>query len=261
MRLYVVSDLHLEFPDAEPLARPTAFDYDVLVLAGDIDLGTRGFEHFVGWNDKPVLYLAGTHEFYGEVLPALLQAFRDLGPAAGKRRAFFLERDEVVVDGVRFLGTTLWTDFRLYGDDSREAAIVTAASCMNDYLRIGIAPANEGWGFVPLGPADTASLFEQSVDWLEQRLAAPSEVPTVVITHHLPAWESVPERARGDLLSSAYASDLSWLIERYQPALWIHGHMHAACDYMIGATRVVCNPRGYPGQKGTGFRPDFVVEV
>ncbi len=88
--------------------------------------------------------------------------------------------------------------------------------------------------------------FGKSSAWLERRLAEPFDGPTVVVTHHLSAWGSVSTRHRDDLVTAAFASDLAPLVERYQPALWIHGQTPQACDYLIGQTRIVCNPRGYP---------------
>jgi Icc-related predicted phosphoesterase len=82
------------------------------------------------------------------------------------------------------------------------------------------------------------------------------------VSHHLPSWESVAERYRGDKLSAAFASNLDAIIEREQPRLWIHGHTHDGFDYMIGETRVLCNPCGYPDDRDNpGFDLRMVVEV
>lgn len=83
-----------------------------------------------------------------------------------------------------------------------------------------------------------------------------------MVTHHAPSLRSVPTEWRDDLMSAAYASNLDWLVEESGAALWVHGHIHSSADYMIGRTRVVCNPRGYwPDQPNPAFRPDLVVEV
>ncbi len=93
---------------------------------------------------------------------------------------------------------------------------------------------------------------------LEQAFAG----PTVVITHHLPALKSIAPRYANDPLNPAFASRLEGVIVRYQPTLWIHGHTHDRCDYELFRTRVVCNPRGYPGEYSrAGFKSDFTVVV
>jgi len=252
MKLAIFSDLHIEF--GQPWELPAELDYDVLVLAGDIDKGTRGLDRFAHW-PKPVVYVMGNHEAYGQVLPVLLRKFRQ----ARTSSVHFLENSSAELGGVRFLGTTLWTDFALFGPDREDDAMAAAEQCMSDYRVISVA--RDGPTKVPLSAYDTQRFFEKSSAWIERTLAEPFDGPTVVVTHHLPAWGSVATPHLDDLVSAAYASDLSSLIERYQPDLWIHGHTHTACDYKIGRTRVVCNPRGYPGEADTGFRPDLVVEI
>ena len=76
----------------------------------------------------------------------------------------------------------------------------------------------------------------------------------VVVTHHLPSFQSIPERFRGESLNGAYASELFEDIMETQPDIWCHGHTHGSSDYMIGNTRILCNPRGYHGHE---LNPDF----
>jgi Icc-related predicted phosphoesterase len=105
-------------------------------------------------------------------------------------------------------------------------------------------------------------LHDASRTWLVRQLEQAFDGPTVVITHHLPALKSIAPRYANDPLNPAFASRLEDMIERYQPTLWIHGHTHEPCDYELSRTRVVCNPRGYPGEYGHGgFKPDLTVVV
>jgi Icc-related predicted phosphoesterase len=85
-------------------------------------------------------------------------------------------------------------------------------------------------------------------------------IKTVVVTHHLPHARSIPSRFHDDLLNAAYASDLSDVIESGRPALWVHGHTHDSCDYQVGDTRIVCNPRGYDDEN-MRFDPALTVQV
>jgi calcineurin-like phosphoesterase family protein len=167
-----------------------------------------------------------------------------------------LDNNEAIIDGVRFLGSTLWTDFKLFGELKRFECL-TEARWLNDFRLI-----NTGNGDV-FSPRDSADLFEQSVEWLTRSLDKPFEGKTVVISHHLPSFVSVAERYKNDLLSACFSSNLDHLFGKMD--LWIHGHTHDSCDYVKNGTRVVCNPRGYcryPGtQENLQFNPKLVVEI
>lgn len=256
MKILVASDIHLEF--GEPWEPPDV-GYDVLVLTGDIHVGTKGFKRFRGWMDRPMIYVAGNHEYYGQNMPATIRSLRGLGAEGGRALSFFLEQSTTEIDGVRFLGCTLWTDFEVFGCDRRDEAMAVAVRSMRDYWKIYIA--KDGPTKVLLSPHDTLRFHEQSRDWLARELAKPFDGPTVILTHHAPSMKSIAPRFRGDLMTAAFASNLEAMIEEFQPAAWIHGHTHVACDYHIGATRVVGNPRGYPGETFVGYRPRLVVEI
>ena len=96
-------------------------------------------------------------------------------------------------------------------------------------------------------PVDAQKLHNESLAFLEDAFAEPFDGPTVVVTHHAPSRLSIHKDFGGDRLNAAFASELDSLIARWQPHLWIHGHVHRSCDYSTGKTRVVCNPRGYDG--------------
>ena len=165
----------------------------------------------------------------------------------------FLENDSVVIDGVRFLGATLWTDYRIEGHP--ELAMFHARERMNDY-RLIAKQRNPWQRFVP----ETAfRMHQQSRRFIDTALKA-DPIKTVVVTHHLPHAKSIPSRFKGDLLNAAYASDLSDVIETGRPALWVHGHTHDSCDYQVGSTRIVCNPRGYEDEN-IAFDPALVVRM
>jgi predicted phosphodiesterase len=247
LRVRILSDLHLEFADF----RPPEVKADVVVLAGDIHVGTRG----IAWArealpDVPVLYVLGNHEFYKGATPRLLDKVREEALGSNVR---ILERDTVILDGVRFLGATMWTDMALVGDVP--VGMAAAAATMADFKLIRVSPK-----YRRLRPEDTVTFHHQARRWLEDELAT-TKGPRVVVTHHAPLPESLHPAYRADRGNAAYASDLRGLIERAQPNLWIHGHVHHAHDYRVGGTRVVCNPRGYPGEMAEGFRPDLVVTV
>jgi predicted phosphodiesterase len=251
MKIRVLSDLHLEFQHWNPPAVPA----DVVVLAGDIDVGISG----VVWGRQvfpgsPIIYVPGNHEYYGSELGAMLAKMRR---AAAQHDVHLLDGNAVLINGVRFIGATLWTDFALYGSAPKhiDRAMAIAAHGMVDY-RIIRMPSGR-----MLRPADTLNIHQQQITWLAQQLAEPSTHPTVVITHHLPQPLSVHAKYEGDELNPSFASDLSRLV-REPVLLWIHGHTHESMDYMVNGTRVVCNPRGYlPQEPNAAFDGSLVVEV
>ena len=83
----------------------------------------------------------------------------------------------------------------------------------------------------------------------------------VVITHHAPSRRSIRRWFQDDPLNPAFASDLDRLIERYQPALWVHGHMHDPADERLGKTRLVANPVGYAHERKRGFDPTLCINL
>jgi hypothetical protein len=247
MRLHVVSDLHAGFGAFDP----PETDADVLVLPGDVDVGVRGIELAKEWaRGRPVLYVAGNHEFYGQAIPRHLRKLEEAATGSAVR---FMENREVVLGGVRFLGCALWTDFELFGQRAVSAA--AAQGVMNDFRQIRVEPE-----YRRLTPNDVMAMHQHSLRWLRERLDAPFAGPTVIVTHAAPSLRSVRPVHRHDHVTAAFASDLEWMMDG-RAVLWIHGHTHFCCDYELGGTRVVANQRGYPGEDTGAFDPAFVVEV
>ena len=249
MKLHVLSDLHLRYGAVEV----PACGADIVVLAGDIDRGAKGVDwahtQFPG---QRVLYVLGNHEFYDADYEAVLDRCRS---EARSLDIALLESDEAVIEGVRFLGTTLWTDFELEGPSFPAALAMRAANQqMSDFKCIRYRGGM-------LSAEATRALHMDARRWLDDRLAEPFNGKTVVVTHHLPHRASIHRQFHGDRLNPAFASHLSWLV-RAPVNLWIHGHTHCSFDYDTGGTRVVCNPRGYgPSDLNPEFDPVLTVET
>lgn len=250
MRIQILSDVHLEFSMLEPVATPA----DVVVLAGDIGKGAQGIEWARGaYPDKRIVYVPGNHEYYGKQRQEALAMMRI---TARECDVHLLDDDELVIDGVRFLGCTLWTDFRLFGEAKQQMAMLNGQHYLNDFRVIHEGDRGH------FSPAHSIELHEKSLAWLEGRLDIPFDGKTVVVTHHLPSARSVVERFERNILSACFASELDRLFGKMD--LWIHGHTHDNLDYEVNGTRVVCNPRGYVTYRGAEnfeFNPELTVEV
>ncbi|MCG6658959.1 metallo-dependent phosphatase [Halomonas campisalis] len=253
MRLRILSDLHLEhFELGRELPEVAA---DVVILAGDIHAGTLGLEwaaeRFAG---TPVVYVPGNHEFYGTCMPVLR---RELEAEAARLGIHLLDNRSLTLGGVRFLGTTLWTDFALYADAPEHDPLLTEAKALGLMPDFRIIEQPQGEVFTP---GESRRLHAEALSWLETELARPFPGPCVVISHHAPLADCIPPGYRGDTLSPAFASHLPQLMGRM--AMWIHGHVHEPVDLDVGGTRVIANPGGYPDEFDPPlFTPDLVIEL
>lgn len=254
MKLHILSDLHLsvsafEAPETEA---------DVIILAGDIARPKEA----IAWAQqfsKPVIYVPGNHEFYGSSISATVYELKRLCAA---ENIHVLHNDALEMEGVRFLGATLWTDFQLFGEtgEQRDFAIDMASLMLRDFSRIYMNDSLESL-FTP----DEAMLqFQQHASWLNTQLDKPFSGQTVVITHHSPSIKSIHPRFVSSPLNTCFVSDAEWLVDGQRADLWVHGHTHDSFDYEVNGTRVVCNPRGYCTDdviENPDFDPALVIEV
>lgn len=270
MKIAALSDLHLEFASFVP---PEDLEADVVVLAGDIAVPGNAVMPWAwrqrAFQGKTVIHVAGNHEFYG----------REYGyerwnmlKEASRAGIHHLHMGSLVVEGVRFLGCTLWTDFQLGIYEGGRQVVDQAramAECqryMADYALINFAEERQGAlsrTHRSLLPSDTLAMHLQERSWLEAALEEPFEGPTVVVTHHAPHRNSLAARYRGDWISCGFVSDLPEDLFSV-PVLWIHGHTHTRFDYRVGDCRVVCNPRGYRRPHGdfeADFDPRLILDV
>ena len=252
MRIHFASDLHLEylnkrFPDYIRVDRLYTPFADLLILAGDIHVGTQMVDHFGRW-PHPVLYVPGNHEFYDAAIEPQIAKIR---AAAENTALVVLAQDEFIDQGIRFLGCTLWTDYQLMGTGGRQLASMLACEArIADHRKImGIQKVGQGFS--------AQQAYERHLEeraWLAKKLDEPFEGKTVVITHHAPSRGSVHPRFRGDPCNAAFVSDLDELVMRAE--LWIHGHVHDSFDYMVGSCRVLTNPGSYATTLGKVKSPE-----
>jgi predicted phosphodiesterase len=251
LKIHILSDLHTE----HVAYQRHQVDCDVVVFAGDVASGAKGLQRMR--QDYPVqeiIYVPGNHEFYRLDRVKALAGMRVIAKSLG---IHLLDNDELILGSTRFLGSTLWTDFELFGVDEKPYAMQEGRYYLNDFKLI-----QEGDKLFT--PQRSIELHRESVTWLEQQLnrEVAGVKATVVVTHHLPSMSSVSSRYRNSLLSACFASNLNHLLGKSQ--LWIHGHTHDSFDYELNGTRVICNPHGYQtfnGIENSDFDPLKVVEV
>ncbi|NYT65575.1 metallophosphoesterase [Alcaligenaceae bacterium] len=252
-KLHILSDLHLS---RGGLSIPDT-DADIVILAGDIARPTEA----IAWArsfQQPVLYVPGNHEFYGNSLSATVQQLRT---QTQDSNIHILDNNALVLNGIRFLGSTLWGDFNLYGTGAqRDNAIEQVLGFILDFSRIQ-SDLHPGSSF---SPQEFEALFHRNRQWLKQQLDDEFYGPTVVITHHAPSLSSVHPRFKDSPINTCFVSNSEDLLGVDKVALWIHGHTHDSFDYQVKGTRVVCNPRGYMKDgvpENPAFKPDFVVPI
>jgi 3',5'-cyclic AMP phosphodiesterase CpdA len=247
MRIKLVSDLHLEFDDHLTVEWTGE---DVLVVAGDLSPDPQQAAEWLARYRAAadvragrlirVVVCLGNHDYYGD--RSMAETDRVWAADMGDGVDVLID-SSVVIDGVRFHGATMWTDFT--GD---ERAMV--------------------WGIADFQCIPGGTLYElrrrhqRSRTHLALALGESAE-PVVVVTHHLPTWDSVAPQYRGSDVQGGFAStDLGGLVG--QAALWFHGHTHTCVDTVVEGTRVVCNPRGYCEDgppENPQFDPGLIVEL
>lgn len=260
MKINVISDLHLEFDDLE---LPGG---DVLILSGDVceaknikadqydpngimfdfERANRRPDRYIRFfkeecsKYRHVLYVMGNHEHYGfrydKTYSQLLVNMPD--------NVRLLEQETTEIDGVVFMGATLWTDCNK-GDP---ITMMQLRSSMNDYRIVQNYYKDKGQYF-KLTPEFTYKVHRDTVAYFKEELAKHQDRKVVVITHHSPSKQSIKPKYQGDYhMNGGYSSDLEqFILDHPQIKAWTHGHTHDTFDYQIGQCRVICNPRGYVG--------------
>lgn len=276
MKIQIISDIHLEYHSFGQTSSPilgdsseyqlAMTDADVIALAGDIGVGNKG----IMWAGrqaealgKEVIYIAGNHEFYrheySNALATMQMTARNYG-------VHFLENSEIVIQGVRFLGCTLWTNYRAYGDERKSMYELWRG--LADFSEIRVYPdgvfssgsqAEVGPDYRHMRPEDQIKLFERSLSWLKEKLSAQYDGKTVVVTHHGPSPACQHPAFSMSAESAAFWSDIDDVVGLAD--LWIYGHTHACLDEVVNGTRIVANQLGYPRERVDGFKQDKVVEI
>lgn len=249
MKIHLLSDVHLEFA---PYLRPFP-QADVLVLAGDVcsagSLGLKDkyaiqafFQNAFETYDH-ILWVFGNHEYYRSELETAEQVLFDFVGSEfpeHRHKLVNLNCSTVIIDGIKFIGATLWTDYLRHDP----LCMIDCTQSMADYRVIKMPGEDRR-----INAADLYHLHEKHKRFIVDELELAEDMKTFVVTHHAPSYQSIHPRYKGDLLNGGFCSDLEYIMLKYKPAFWVHGHVHDEFDYIVESTRVVCNPVGYPGEK------------
>jgi Icc-related predicted phosphoesterase len=256
MLLHIFSDLHMDVRGWQP----PELGADVYLVAGDLYDDGR---HSARWcaslaqrTGKRVLFTPGNHDFYGARIGARLKEMDAICRSGG---VTLLQNRNVVIDGIRFVGTTLWTDFMLDGAGYHTLARHAARQMIHDFTGI-FTGDGRGQG-ASLTPEYTERMHRRALRALERGLEDAYEEPVVVMTHHAPSQQSISERYARSGLNPAFASNLDNLVGWSNAKLYVHGHLHENCDFVLGSTRVVCNPRGHHSALNSTFNEGLLVDT
>lgn len=260
MKIALASDVHLEFGPLRDIKNEESAR--VLVLSGDVlvaedlyryslreDTRVNDFFDEVTYEFQDVIYIMGNHEHYHGDFAKTHGIIKNY--LSKYKNVHFLEKETVEIDDTIFFGATLWTNM----NRSNPEVLLQIRHEMNDYnVKNSNKPVSfrdsEGQFHTRIGkltPEDTVEEHNATMEALAQVLKNNSSKRFIVVGHHAPSKQSVkPEYEFDFIINSAYSSDLSeFILDNPQIKLWTHGHTHEDYDYMIGSTRVVCNPRGY----------------
>ena len=272
VKIQLLSDLHLETqPEFQATPAPAA---DLLVLAGDVgsyqrnsrlpgdDFGLERFSPALGTWPVPVLYVPGNHEYdnldFDETHARLRSTCQRLGIT-------WLEREVLVREGVRFVGTTLWSNFDAIADQPQEP--VTGEVERLKLRHKGLRAANYYLEKMGGTRFDRPFLAEQWRDlalkcqrWLADALAQPFDGKTVVVTHFAPSLRSADPRYGVTPGTAGFCNSLQPLMAKVD--VWLHGHLHCQHDYVEAGCRVVANTLGYAKRgEQAEFNPTFVLDL
>lgn len=258
-----ISDIHLE---ACSYRIHTSDDEanTILVIAGDLCLVDKKkiLSDFFIENSarfKYIVYIAGNHEHWGSSLIRVPNKLRELIANLNLGNVFYLQNESVVLDGIAFIGATLWTDIR------NPVIEMQIGQVMNDFRRIRTGTDADPYAR-KFRVFDATMEFHKSKQYIFDEITKQKQAgnKVYVVTHHAPSAKSICPKYQDDVANPAYYSDLDYEIEMAAPDVWQHGHVHWAFDYNIGSCRVICNPKGYEDMKHieyTNYIPAKVIEV
>ena len=240
MKIQLISDTHLRTENSFSVLNVGA---DVLVIAGDLasspKVATEWLTGFRRRTDMPVVYVLGNHEYYGLNLYTAVDAYREA--VAKIEDVHLLEKQHVEIEGVNFLGTTLWSDL------SDPIAALAVQMSLADYEFIEREPGKY------VQASDTHAEYLLAVNWLKEQLAKYRTEKNVVVTHHAPCWACrntyYDYNINNRLVAQGFCNRLDTLIYQHDISVWLYGHTHRSKCFRTGGVSVVSNQVGLEHEK------------
>lgn len=255
MQIRFITDIHWESGSLK--LQKTEADKDrILIIAGDLAPSHLVIEALqeLAPGFKSVVYVPGNHEFEGVNISNAMTDLNCQLLDVGLDNVHLLPCEYAIIDGVRFVGATLWSDF----NNSDWFAIHAAKDKVSDFEFIKI-----GHNERKFHPNDAIELHHQHKKFIEDVCNIPFNGQTVVITHHAPSFKSMDLiwETRLGVVKYIFASNMENIVVYSGAKYWLHGHIHSSKDYMLGDTRVICNPRGNGVWENKQFNPNYILEV
>jgi len=261
MKIRILSDLHLIENRHYPFR---LYDKDTFtVICGDISGSIQKTSQWLDQNIHNGLFIGGNHMFYAEpdlTIEQIEKIYAKKYPL--ENSVSFLNNQFKIIDGIVFVGCTLWADFKLFGAQAvRFYKHCALFSKIKDDFRYGQVLQNGK--VVPLSPEYCVNAFQKSVAYIGHICEKYSNKPIVVLTHHAPSILSIDKPfLKADITPSCASNLDKFILNHPNIKLWCHGHIHSFKDYHIGGCRVICNPRGYPCfHQETGFKKRLILEI
>lgn len=236
----------------------TSHGEDVVVLAGDIcsrtPPGKQRRNRLLESIKVPVVYIPGNHEYYHGYDTRAAVYEQMVEEMSKYEHVHFMDDSFCVISGVRFIGSTLWTEFELIPERMTRDQLYAA-------LPLAIADFSfmAGRDHHPVTGAEMAEWGSYSKTYINWLLREDPATPTVVVTHFMPSTKSIAKRFAGDTLNCYFCSPCEHLF-RQPVKMWIHGHTHDACQYTLNDIPVICNPKGYHNEM-SNYDSDLVADL
>lgn len=276
MQFQLASDLHL---DSSGFKFKTPKSKTILLLAGDIAAVhippqreiLREFLNCVCQQFEKVVYISGNHEHYHGCMLLTPSIIKQIVRELKIKNFVYLENKTLILDDkVAIIGSTFWTNFHEspnplliphyindyrniflnspdFDPDEKELCMKTELECLNRLITLD----------------DIKNIHNDSVNFVFNEIDRCKKLglKTIAMTHHAPSTNSISPDFIGNPINGAFVSNYNDFIEKQGPNIWIHGHVHSYWDYMLGNTRVLCNPRGYRSEHGTKFNERLYFSV
>lgn len=254
MKIGYYSDLHLEFENLKLIND----EADVVVLAGDIHSGVQGVKWASNNFKQQVIMIPGNHEFYTRKNINLQQIIYGMRTAAKGTNVNILNNENIVIDGVNFIGSTLWTDFNLYG--KQDIAMLLAGQMINDYSFIKMPTEHMVNRLFTTN--DALALYKEAIAFIHSSIQLNAQ--NVIITHYGVDERCSNPRFHRDHLTAAFNSDLKEFIttNKNKITAWIYGHTHFNLDFEIENVPILTNQRGYaPEELVSNFKKNKLLYI